>query len=98
MICPHCQGNKGGMVIAEPGCRLLWMPCSYCRGTGEMSDRHAEWAKRGFACKQRRMAPIYRSLYEIKHLTGMLVVDISEMERGIVDPAPLEAALTAHGM
>ncbi|MDQ3802952.1 MAG: hypothetical protein M3416_03750 [Acidobacteriota bacterium] len=44
IICPSCDGRKGGMAfVCGPGSDgMRWMPCSTCKGTGEITVAHLE--------------------------------------------------------
>ena len=95
MICPTCDGERGTIVVAcgSQGCRVRAMPCSTCDGTGAVDDRYPAWKLQGKLCKDWRCRSVYRNFWQIGELTGLDVVAISRMERGLNDPAPLLALL-----
>lgn len=68
----------------------MTLPCRFCESTGQVApERAAEgerWEKLGRALRATRMEPEYRSLREEAARRGLTVVELSDMERGLVEP------------
>lgn len=95
MECPSCKGSgKTGLVHinyggVRPGEWREGLPCRRCQGEGEVSDKQADWIRRGEAIRRARVGR-GESVRDVSRRTGLGSANISAMERGRADPARLE--------
>jgi hypothetical protein len=96
MFCPDCAGSGEKTVFADPGFRMKIVECHRCGGEGLLPTICAEWIAVGAKCKQRRMAlaMTFSELRTAKESNHWSWGQLSDMELGIRDPAPLAALLT----
>ena len=93
IICPSCEGRKGSIalvMIASKGCVERWMPCSFCKGAGEVLEERSSWRNVGEAMRMDRLARDMSQREEAKRL-GISVVEYSQMEAGMIEPMDYEA-------
>jgi len=93
-ICPDCGGE--GTVAAfvdreDDGHFDPALRCLRCKGTGTITQREAEWRKRGHACMHLRRLRS-ESLLALSQRLGITPSQASAMEHGRADPKPLEEA------
>lgn len=88
MTCPDCIGDKVEFGLACPNMRLVRLPCSTCKGTGEVDA--AFLARRALGA-QIRSARTTRdlSLREAAKRLDVSTVALSDAERGLSDPVAL---------
>ena len=57
MICPKCEGRKGGIAFVCGGVKSgpQWMPCFTCKGAGEITEAQNELLLLGEAIRKDRM-------------------------------------------
>jgi hypothetical protein len=95
--CPRCGGHGYSKVLAcgPSGSSMRDATCGLCEGRGALSqqrlDQHEAWTTQGGALRARRLAHNQTMGQAADHL-ALSVVDLSQMEHGLRDPAPLEAA------
>ena len=90
MRCPVCEGRRTRTVLACPGARLLQVGCDACHATGVVDDQYLTWHAQGKQCKTMRMDP-YMDMRAVAEAMGITPTEVSRMERGLDDPAPLLA-------
>lgn len=83
MVCPDCNG-KGQSVALTRGYLRLFV-CDRCQGNGNVTDEMAEWVEDGRRLRDMRMVP-YRNLGTDAKRRGLGVVELSQMERGVIKP------------
>lgn len=97
VTCPDCSG-RGHIARfvdgAEGGRYEPELRCLRCKGAKTITQQEAEWIVRGWTCMERRRAG-QESLRDAAQRFGMQPVDVSQMEHGKRDPAPLEEAWKA---
>jgi RecJ-like exonuclease len=92
MICPQCQGEGKRIVFGCPGFVMKEIECDQCRGTGSLDEsaKHFMEQAERFRADRRAAGMTLRKFCE---RTGMDVVAVSRMERGLDDPTPIIQAL-----
>lgn len=96
MKCPSCQGRgvvTGFIDGVKNGKRFgrlsPELPCYTCNSTGEVSDEMPRWQERGAAIKRARLER-RESMMGAADRLGVGLVLYSRMERGLMDPSPIE--------
>ena len=85
--CPGCGGLKEhrGIGCGPSGCKVMSIPCSDCKGVGEMAAADAEallaGRERGRMLREDRIRRGL-SLREESRRLGISPVQLSDMERG----------------
>ena len=97
MLCPSCHGSKEMQVLVcgvrEGGGRFSdakTMPCSTCRGTGEVADDYAERRDWGQRIRHNR---VHRFQHSQREAGEKLRIDFhrySRIEHGIETPTATE--------
>ena len=87
MNCPDCDGNGGsqGFVTRTTGCRLEFIQCRTCAGTGEIAaDEAAAMEERRIAGRALRAERMARdeSLGEAAARLGISPMELSAKEHG----------------
>lgn len=88
MICPTCHGQKDFVLTAA--WKSVIMPCPDCDASGQVDDRHHEWAPLGEALKNARIAR-RELLRDFCCRTGIDPLLRSRQERGLSDPSGAHA-------
>jgi hypothetical protein len=93
MECPDCKGSgKAGLVHINRGDKPHeWrddLACFRCHGKRVVPDEMADWMRRGKVARQDRLAKM-QSLLERANDLNISPADVSAMELGRRDPAPL---------
>lgn len=89
--CPRCEGRKGGPAFlgGPTGSHFdPFFPCDMCKGKGEVLDHVAKWFAVGRVHYRERLAR-GESLRECARRLGFGLAELSSMEHGRADPAPL---------
>ena len=86
MICPRCKGE--GKMIAP--FQFTVVPCPDCLGSRIVDDHYPQWHEIGQAIRASRLERGETMREAIKR-TGLDALAYSRMERGLIDPAPLQA-------
>lgn len=84
VTCPACSGRKGGVgfVSRTNGCGgPEWIPCTLCRGDGEISRAREVAYQRGRRIWQARQEKDW-SLREFAAMLGLKAADASDIENG----------------
>ena len=92
--CPDCEGDGKYTVLAYYGgvwgCVPTEMQCSRCKGAGRMPEEMVAWRESGQQMRSDRLGR-QLSLREEANRLGVSVVELSQMERGIIEPVDYEA-------
>ena len=80
--CPDCGGAGKIQAIADPGCRLIVIPCRFCKTTGAVSAVELGRRAAGQAHRLARMARD-ESLFECAKRLGVRSSQVSDYERGL---------------
>ena len=80
--CPECGGS--GRLIAWDGHVLG--ECGMCRGFKTIPNHQLEWIAKGRALRERRISRRI-TLRDMAISAGVDVVDLSQIERGIIKPS-----------
>ncbi len=93
MTCPACRGDGsfGAFVDREDGTGNFEpkVRCPRCDGAGQVPAIQLQWMERGAVCRKARAAR-GETLMELSQRIGLSPAQISAMEQGRLDPAPLE--------
>ena len=85
--CPHCEGKGAifGFGCGSKGPVGLALDCELCEKTGKIDEKRKKWLAAGSGMKDERIA---KGLVLRKEAArrGMNPVDLSRMERGIIEP------------
>lgn len=87
ITCPSCGGHKRSVVfLCSPRVRnnVQHLPCSTCKGAGEITHEHHNIIRRGQALSELRINSDL-SLREVAKLLGLGAYVYSQLEHG--DPA-----------
>jgi hypothetical protein len=68
----------------------MQVECDACHATGVVDDQYPAWHAQGKQCKAMRMDP-YMDMCAVAKAMGITPHEVSRMERGLDDPAPLLA-------
>lgn len=84
MTCPDCNGEKGGNAFAcgPSGSGYRWVDCSICKGTGQVTEAHAERYEFGRRMWSERIQERCITLRSEAHRLGVPVVEWSQIEHG----------------
>ena len=94
ITCPDCRGMGHGAAFAdgESGGRFVPdMRCIRCKGARTISREEGMWIVRGRVCATRRRQS-GESLMQMAQRIGVPAAELSAMEHGRINPAPLEGA------
>ena len=85
--CPDCKGTGKmfGFLCGGKRPGLQTIPCLECRGSGQTPVRPAAWLALGIEQRARRVERD-ESLREMSLRTGVSPVQLSQEERGKVEP------------
>lgn len=85
--CPDCKGTGKmiGFVCGGKHPGLQAITCLECGGSGRAAKRPPEWRSAGAAQRARRVERL-ESLREMSLRTGVSPVQLSQEERGKVEP------------
>lgn len=83
MQCPDCKGGQTSAALVNGHIREVL--CDRCRATGVVPDEMAQWIEDGQRLRELRKEP-YRNLGTEAKRRGLGVVELSQMERGIIKP------------
>jgi|GEM_PF-2266230 len=87
ITCPECHGNSTStaIVCGTQGCRTVSRKCPVCQGRGHVSEERARlWIRGQMLRKDRLMRQ--ETLRQAARRMGITEVELSKMERGIVEP------------
>lgn len=88
MVCPGCEGsglNFGLINRGERGCAPGSIPCTVCKGVGEITEEHQEFRERGEHLRQYRLG-LGLSQREAANRAGVRHMEWSDMEQGRAEP------------
>ena len=92
MTCPHCDGRGFTIGFGCPGFRRMKLDCRSCSESGQVDqafmDRHAA----GETLREARLRKDL-TLREAAKKYGVKASELSDAERGRIDPAPLLAKM-----
>jgi len=80
--CPECRGS--GRIIAWDG--YVLGECVMCRGLKTIPEHQLEWIAAGRALREQRISRRI-TLRDMATLIGVGVVDLSQVERGLIEPS-----------
>ena len=94
VTCPDCEGRGKYRVFAdsfneatdqlEGG--IVMMTCSRCKGVGKVDACQLRWIGQGKELREARVhGKVYESISACAKRLGISVVDLSALERGLVD-------------
>lgn len=90
--CPAC-GGKGTVAAFVDTATRGWfdpnLPCDLCGGAGKITDQQMAWRTAGRAHYKARVAR-QESVRECAKRLGFRTAELSAMEHGRADPAPLK--------
>lgn len=89
--CPSCSGKGTTAAFVDTETRGWFdpsLPCSLCRGTGKISEQQMAWRTAGRIHYRERVAR-QESIMECAQRLGIRSAELSAMEHGRADPAPL---------
>lgn len=91
--CPECKGvgDRGGFAIDSNGSFYNRVPCSLCRGGGAVASHRVAWWQIGRDHYRRRVERL-EGIRECASRLGISPSQLSAMEHGRANPAPLEKA------
>lgn len=97
ITCQTCGGTRKMIALharmSDGSSRFgMELPCFDCDGTGETDAQMPQRKMRGALTRQRRLA-LGLGLRTFSERVGIPPSDVSRMQRGLVDPAPLEQKL-----
>lgn len=84
VTCPACRGEGPFTAFVNRGdgsCTVERIPCSFCKGSGEVYDVQARKWEGGRKLSEARIAA-GRSLREFAALLGLSVARMSDIEHG----------------
>ena len=83
VVCPSCQGAKGGFGIAcsDRACRPIERACDFCRGEGQVSAEAGERWRKGRAARDARVKQRL-SLFEQAAILGIAPEVLNDIEHG----------------
>lgn len=89
--CPRCGGSKSSEAFVDGprfnGIRLI--DCVLCKGAGVVSEAQFEWWQTGQSHYRARVDR-GESVRECARRLGISAADLSGMEHGRLDPAPIK--------
>lgn len=94
VTCPDCSGTRTTIVLRHRNGlgEMAEIDCSTCQGTGTVDPAVLVWREQARAVRAARRQQD-RTLHEVAALGGLTVPEVSAMETGRADPAPLERVL-----
>jgi hypothetical protein len=92
MLCPRCKGTKvitAAHVSYADGSHGYGVdfPCDQCGGKGDVPEEMTEWVRVGREMRDERVQRRVILREEAKQ-RGMSAVELSRMERGVIQPVP----------
>ena len=82
--CPHCEGNGPFLALvhrSDGSCTQELLPCSFCKGTGDVTETQAHAFEKGRELMRLRQS-CDRGIFEVAKLLGISSADYSGIEHG----------------
>ena len=83
VVCPSCRGAKAGdsVMCSDRGCKPGSIPCSFCKGEGQVRSEAAERWRKGRAIRDARVKRGFTQREEALQL-GISWIQLNDIERG----------------